>query len=220
MGSIALRGKLQLWVGHPSSRSCLQRTSGNAEVSFENGILDATSNGGSATAAIWDENEYHTVFVQDGQARAQSTKWQSSPAARRIAAGEGGDEGAKRSGSGRKWCCIWSWVAVIVALMIGGGIAAGILLSERQHQKRSAAAASSMTSQGSTATSTSDGISPTATITTATTPSLVQTGVNARCQHFYRDMSGDTCIAIADQYGITAAQFEDWNTALGAHAST
>lgn len=48
-----------------------------------------------------------------------------------------------------------------------------------------------------------------------TTPSPVQTGMVSTCDEFYLVASGDTCAAIASDYGISLTDFYAWNPAIG-----
>ncbi|KAE8353839.1 hypothetical protein BDV28DRAFT_132335 [Aspergillus coremiiformis] len=57
-------------------------------------------------------------------------------------------------------------------------------------------------------------VSKTATSTTASM-GPTQTGVVSGCRKFYTVQSGDTCPAIESKFGITAAQFYNWNPTIG-----
>ncbi|GAA83940.1 class V chitinase [Aspergillus luchuensis IFO 4308] len=48
-----------------------------------------------------------------------------------------------------------------------------------------------------------------------TTPTAVQTGIASDCTEFYYAVQGDTCATIAAAYGITLAEFNEWNPAVG-----
>lgn len=47
------------------------------------------------------------------------------------------------------------------------------------------------------------------------TPTPIQDGMTTSCKTFYFVVSGSTCATIAQQYGITVAQFTSWNPAVG-----
>ncbi|KAK1565963.1 uncharacterized protein LY79DRAFT_529670 [Colletotrichum navitas] len=47
------------------------------------------------------------------------------------------------------------------------------------------------------------------------TPAPIQDGMTKNCKTFHFVVSGNTCATIAQQYGITAAQFVSWNPAVG-----
>ncbi|KAJ5809559.1 uncharacterized protein N7503_001777 [Penicillium pulvis] len=68
---------------------------------------------------------------------------------------------------------------------------------------------------GSTATTTT---TATATTTTSgiTTPSPVQTGMVSDCDAFYYVVDGDGCSGIATAEGVSVADLELWNPAIGA----
>lgn len=44
-----------------------------------------------------------------------------------------------------------------------------------------------------------------------TTPYPVQTGMIATCDEFYKIIAGDSCVNIANAYGIPLASFYAWN---------
>ncbi|KAK0644382.1 hypothetical protein B0T16DRAFT_296733, partial [Cercophora newfieldiana] len=50
------------------------------------------------------------------------------------------------------------------------------------------------------------------------TPSPFQPGISDNCSDFYLTKKGDSCIAVADAYGISLADFLAWNTRVGGQA--
>lgn len=56
-------------------------------------------------------------------------------------------------------------------------------------------------------------------MTTATTTSVgpTQTGIAANCDKYYNVVTGDSCAAIEDEYGIPFAQLYEWNPAIGSN---
>lgn len=48
------------------------------------------------------------------------------------------------------------------------------------------------------------------------TPTPIQTGMVSSCNKFHLVVSGDTCAAVAATAGISLANFEAWNPAVGA----
>ncbi|PCG89476.1 hypothetical protein PENOC_106380 [Penicillium occitanis (nom. inval.)] len=58
--------------------------------------------------------------------------------------------------------------------------------------------------------------------TTATTTSVgpTQTGIAANCDKYHNVVTGDSCAAIEDEYGITFAQLYKWNPAIGSNCET
>ena len=58
--------------------------------------------------------------------------------------------------------------------------------------------------------------------TTATTTSLdpTQTGITTNCDEYYNVVTGDSCAAIENKYGITFAQLYEWNPAIGSNCQT
>ncbi|KAJ5704838.1 hypothetical protein N7536_000527 [Penicillium majusculum] len=67
-------------------------------------------------------------------------------------------------------------------------------------------AATTTTTTATTATSTGNGI---------TTPTPIQTGMVSDCDTFYYVVSGDGCSSIATSQGVTVAEIEEWNPAIG-----
>ncbi|RYP87131.1 hypothetical protein DL769_000590 [Monosporascus sp. CRB-8-3] len=53
-----------------------------------------------------------------------------------------------------------------------------------------------------------------------TTPSPIQTGMVTNCQTFYFVKKGDTCASIAKAKGITVANFQKWNPAVGPNCAS
>lgn len=70
----------------------------------------------------------------------------------------------------------------------------------------------SSTSSGSTTS--------TATTGAATAPAPTQSGVASGCKNYYTVESGDSCSAIESQYGISFAQFYQWNPAVGSNCQS
>lgn len=66
--------------------------------------------------------------------------------------------------------------------------------------------ASDTITSSATATTTSNGV---------TTPSPTQTGMVSNCGKFYFVESGETCDNVAAENGITVAELEAWNPAIG-----
>ncbi|KAK3934192.1 hypothetical protein QBC46DRAFT_325534 [Diplogelasinospora grovesii] len=57
----------------------------------------------------------------------------------------------------------------------------------------------------------------TSTTTTSSSPfQPTQLGLAANCNNFHLVASGDTCLVIEGEYGITASQFSTWNPAIDA----
>ena len=55
----------------------------------------------------------------------------------------------------------------------------------------------------------------TATSTTSAPPSPTQFGLTPFCTKFYRAVSGDICVSIAERFGTTFPEFLAWNPAVG-----
>ncbi|CRG89537.1 LysM domain protein [Talaromyces islandicus] len=72
----------------------------------------------------------------------------------------------------------------------------------------------------STATSTINTPVPTTTKTPAPAPSPTQTGIASNCNHYYKVVSGDTCVSVSESNNITLAHFYDWNPAVGSSCQT
>ncbi|KAJ5882659.1 uncharacterized protein N7529_001331 [Penicillium soppii] len=71
---------------------------------------------------------------------------------------------------------------------------------------------------GYTATTTTTTATTTTTTSTGngiTTPTSVQTGIVSDCNTFYYVVSGDGCSSIATSQGVTVAEIEAWNPAIG-----
>ena len=71
---------------------------------------------------------------------------------------------------------------------------------------------------GYTATITTTTATTTTTTSTGndiTTPTPVQTGMVSDCNTFYYVVSGDGCSSIATSQGVTVAEIEAWNPAIG-----
>ncbi|KAJ5933552.1 hypothetical protein N7454_005881 [Penicillium verhagenii] len=71
---------------------------------------------------------------------------------------------------------------------------------------------------GSSVVASSSAITTTSTTSSATgisTPAPIQTGMTSTCDEFYLVVSGDSCAAIAADYGITFAEFYSMNPAVG-----
>ncbi|OKL64629.1 hypothetical protein UA08_00943 [Talaromyces atroroseus] len=61
---------------------------------------------------------------------------------------------------------------------------------------------------------TTTSVPATATTSTASAPSLTQSGIASDCTEYYKAQSGDTCVSIAKLYSyLTLALFEQWNPA-------
>ncbi|PYI18206.1 hypothetical protein BO86DRAFT_314207 [Aspergillus japonicus CBS 114.51] len=71
--------------------------------------------------------------------------------------------------------------------------------------------------EGGTATATATTTTTTATTTGngVTTPTPIQTGMVSDCDSFYYVVSGDGCSSIASAEGVTVAELEEWNPAIG-----
>lgn len=52
------------------------------------------------------------------------------------------------------------------------------------------------------------------TTTGVTTPYPVQTGMVSTCDQFYKVVSGDSCVDITSEYGISTSSFYAWNPAV------
>ncbi|KAH8655300.1 hypothetical protein BX600DRAFT_525233 [Xylariales sp. PMI_506] len=63
-------------------------------------------------------------------------------------------------------------------------------------------------------TTTTGGATATATGTTISTPSPVQTGIATNCDKFYEVKTNDTCYDISMTYGISLDEFYAWNPAV------
>jgi LysM repeat protein len=50
--------------------------------------------------------------------------------------------------------------------------------------------------------------------TGVTTPYLVQTGMVSTCDKFYKVVADDSCVNIANEYGISMSSFYAWNPAV------
>ncbi|KAJ5622273.1 hypothetical protein N7528_005505 [Penicillium herquei] len=68
---------------------------------------------------------------------------------------------------------------------------------------------------GATTVTTTPSVTATSTSSGITTPSPVQTGMVSGCDAFYYVVSGDGCSSIATAEGVTVAELEEWNPAIG-----
>ncbi|OJJ95699.1 carbohydrate-binding module family 50 protein [Aspergillus aculeatus ATCC 16872] len=69
--------------------------------------------------------------------------------------------------------------------------------------------------EGDTATATATTTTATTTGNGVTTPTPIQTGMVSDCDSFYYVVTGDGCSSIASAEGVTVAELEEWNPAIG-----
>ncbi|RAH71405.1 LysM peptidoglycan-binding domain-containing protein [Aspergillus aculeatinus CBS 121060] len=69
--------------------------------------------------------------------------------------------------------------------------------------------------EGGTTTATATTTSATTTGNGVTTPTPIQTGMVSDCDSFYYVVTGDGCSSIASAEGVTVAELEEWNPAIG-----
>ncbi|KAL4911937.1 hypothetical protein BDW62DRAFT_206942 [Aspergillus aurantiobrunneus] len=60
----------------------------------------------------------------------------------------------------------------------------------------------------------------TTTSTAGPVPTQTQTGIVSDCNKYYTVISGDSCAKIEGNYGITFAQFYEWNPAIGSNCDS
>ncbi|TVY43656.1 LysM domain-containing protein [Lachnellula subtilissima] len=72
-----------------------------------------------------------------------------------------------------------------------------------------------LTTPGPYTPSSTPATSTTSTSSTATVPTPLEPSTDPSCTAYHYVVSGDTCSAIEQEYGITAAEFNAWNPAVG-----